>query len=54
MNDDSLCANIQELVGVMKRLRAPDGCPWDRKQTHDSLMPFIMEECGEFLDAVAA
>ena len=54
MNDDSLCANIQELVGVMKRLRAPDGCPWDRKQTHESLMPFIMEECGEFLDAVAA
>ena len=54
MNDDSLCANIQELVGVMKRLRAPDGCPWDRKQTHESLMPFIMVECGEFLDAVAA
>ena len=49
MNDDSLCANIQELVGVMKRLRAPDGCPWDRKQTHESLMPFIMEECGDVL-----
>ncbi len=54
MEHDTLCASIQELVSVMKKLRAPDGCPWDRKQTHESLMPFIMEECGEFLDAVAA
>ena len=53
MNHDSLCTNIQELVAVMKKLRAPDGCPWDRKQTHESLMPYIMEECAEFLDAVA-
>ena len=53
MNNDSLCANIRELVDVMKNLRSPDGCPWDRKQTHESLMPYIMEECAEFLDAVA-
>lgn len=44
----------EKLVQVMKKLRAPDGCPWDREQTHESLMPFIMEECGEFLDALAA
>ena len=45
---------ICELVQVMKKLRAPDGCPWDKVQTHETLMPFIMEECGEFLDALAA
>lgn len=45
---------ICQLVQVMKKLRAPDGCPWDKVQTHESLMPFIMEECGEFLDALAA
>ena len=44
----------EKLVQVMKKLRAPDGCPWDREQTHESLMPFLMEECGEFLDALAA
>ena len=45
---------IDKLVEVMKKLRAPDGCPWDRAQTHHSLMPFIMDECGELLDAIAA
>ena len=45
---------ILKLEQVMKKLRAPDGCPWDREQTHETLMPFIMEECGEFLDALAA
>ena len=45
---------IDELVKVMKKLRAPDGCPWDRAQTHQSLMPFIMDECGELLDAIEA
>lgn len=53
MNDKSPCADMEELISVMKKLRAPDGCPWDRKQTHESLMPYIMEECAEFLDAVA-
>ena len=46
MNKDALCGDIWELVEVMKKLRAPDGCPWDRKQTHESLMPYIMEECA--------
>ena len=46
--------NIEELVRVMKKLRSPEGCPWDRAQTHRSLMPFIMDECGELLDAIDA
>jgi len=45
---------IDKLVEVMKKLRSPEGCPWDRAQTHHSLMPFIMDECGELLDAIAA
>ncbi len=44
--------SLQELVDVMRRLRGPDGCPWDRKQTHKTLKPHLMEECGEFLDSV--
>jgi len=45
---------ITELVEVMRKLRAPGGCPWDREQTHRSLMPFLLEERGELLDAIDA
>jgi tetrapyrrole methylase family protein / MazG family protein len=43
-----------ELVQLMARLRAPDGCPWDRKQTHRSLRPFLLEETHEVLEAIAS
>ncbi len=43
---------VAELREVLRRLRAPDGCPWDREQTHASLKPFLVEECAEVLDAV--
>lgn len=43
---------IARLVNVVRRLRAPDGCPWDRAQTHDSIKKNLVEESGEFLDAV--
>lgn len=46
--------SVRQLEDIMKKLRAPDGCPWDREQTHRSLMPCLMEECGEFLDAADA
>lgn len=36
----------------MARLRAPDGCPWDREQTHESLLPYLMEESTEAVEAV--
>ena len=42
------------LVGVMQRLIAPDGCPWDREQTLESLRPYLIEECAEVLDAIDA
>lgn len=42
------------LMGVVHRLRAPGGCPWDRQQTHTSLRPFLLEECHELMDALAS
>src|ERR1051326_7023755 len=44
--------SFDELVQLMTRLRGPDGCPWDRKQTFDSLKPFIVEESYEVVDAI--
>ena len=38
------------LVNLMASLRAPDGCPWDRKQTHESLKPYLLEETYEVLE----
>jgi len=43
---------FRELVGIIARLRAPDGCPWDRRQTHASLREGLLEECYEVLEAI--
>jgi tetrapyrrole methylase family protein/MazG family protein/ATP diphosphatase len=43
---------LPELVEVMQRLLAPDGCPWDREQTLASLRPFVIEEAHEVVDAI--
>lgn len=40
------------LVEIIDRLRGPDGCPWDRKQTHSSLKEFLLEESYEVLEAL--
>src|SRR3954466_10304184 len=40
------------LIDIMARLRGPDGCPWDREQTIDTLKPFVLEETYEVLDAI--
>lgn len=46
--------SFRELVDVMARLRAPDGCPWDREQDHRSLRYHAVEEVYELLDAIEA
>jgi tetrapyrrole methylase family protein/MazG family protein len=46
--------SFDELIRVMARLRAPDGCPWDREQTHASLRPYLLEEAYEALEAIDA
>ena len=43
---------MAKLVRIMAALRSPHGCPWDRKQTHASLRPFLLEETYEALDAL--
>ncbi|HET7618132.1 MAG TPA: nucleoside triphosphate pyrophosphohydrolase [Vicinamibacterales bacterium] len=43
---------FQRLVDIMARLRGPDGCPWDREQTLESLRGFLLEETHEVLDAI--
>src|ERR1700680_3992966 len=43
---------FEKLVAVQKRLRAPQGCPWDREQTHATLRPYLIEEAYEVIDAL--
>ena len=45
-------SQFETLVAIIARLRAPDGCPWDGKQTHASLREFLLEECYEVLAAL--
>src|ERR1700685_3066592 len=43
---------FERAVQIMARLRAPDGCPWDREQTFDSIKPYTLEETYEVLEAI--
>jgi MazG family protein len=43
---------IERLLGIMARLRGPDGCPWDREQTLQTLRPYVLEETYEVLEAI--
>lgn len=44
--------NFEDFVKIIERLRAKDGCPWDREQTHDSLRSCMMEEAAEFVNSI--
>jgi len=44
--------SFEDLVKIMEKLRSPNGCPWDREQTHKSLIPYLVEETYELVDAV--
>jgi tetrapyrrole methylase family protein / MazG family protein len=44
--------SFDELVAIMRRLRAPGGCPWDREQTYASLAQYLLEETYETFDAI--
>jgi len=46
--------SFEAFHNIIAHLRAPDGCPWDRKQTHQSLRPYLLEETYETLDALDA
>jgi len=46
--------SFEQFQEIIAHLRAPEGCPWDRKQTHTSLRPYLLEEAYEVLDALDA
>ena len=50
----SFNANFRQLCEIVAKLRAPGGCPWDREQTHESLLPALIEEAYEVAGAVRA
>src|SRR2546428_203756 len=52
MPDPSVADSFLRLVDLMARLRGPDGCPWDREQTPESLRPYVIEEAYEVLEAI--
>lgn len=47
-----MSSRLAELLSIMRRLRAPDGCPWDRVQTFASIAPYTVEEAYEVADAI--
>jgi XTP/dITP diphosphohydrolase len=47
-------ARLLDLVAVMDRLRSPGGCPWDAEQTHTTLVPYLLEETHEVIEAIEA
>lgn len=46
--------HFNDLVKLMAKLRSPDGCPWDKEQTHESLKPYLIEETYEVIDTIDA
>lgn len=51
---ESTHPQLEELIAVLEKLRAPGGCAWDREQTHASLVQYLVEETYELVDAIEA
>ena len=51
-SDDKLRSNFQNLISIVKKLRSPDGCDWDKSQTTNSLLPYFIEEFYELIDSI--
>src|SRR5213082_3020840 len=54
IENQSFNANFRQLCEIVAKLRAPGGCPWDREQNHESLLPALIEEAYEVAGAVRA
>ena len=52
--DEKQRQTIEDLLAIMAKLRAPGGCPWDREQDHRTLLPYLIEEAYEVVEAVEA
>ena len=44
--------NYSELVDIVAKLRSENGCPWDKAQTHESMIPCLRDECEEVIQAI--
>lgn len=54
VKDESLLSHtFPKVREIIRTLRGPEGCPWDRKQTHESLRPYLIEEAYEVIEAIA-
>jgi MazG family protein len=54
ISDQQAASNFERLCEIVAKLRAPGGCPWDREQSHESLLPALIEEAYEVAGAVRA
>jgi len=52
MNTDSALQKFKELLEIVSKLRSPNGCPWDRKQTPQSMKSYLLEESHELIEAI--
>ena len=52
MNKEKAAKNFVKLLEIVETLRGPDGCPWDKEQTHESLLPYFLEEAYEVIESV--
>lgn len=52
LHPPAACSGMDRLRALMHRLRAPGGCPWDARQTHESLVPNLLEETYEVVDTI--
>ncbi|MFH1212819.1 MAG: MazG nucleotide pyrophosphohydrolase domain-containing protein, partial [Candidatus Neomarinimicrobiota bacterium] len=51
MNDE-ISRRFLQLIDLVKTLRGPNGCDWDKAQTHNSLTPYFLEEAHEVIDSI--
>ena len=54
MNKYKSTKSFTKLLDIVQKLRGPDGCPWDKEQTHESLLPYFLEEAYEVIEGVEA
>ena len=52
MNKPDAADKFIKLLEIVEKLRGPDGCPWDKEQTHASLLPYFIEEAYEVMESV--
>ena len=52
MSNSSVGNQFEELIKIVQRLRGPDGCPWDKEQTAESLISYMLEEAYEVIEAI--